>query len=945
MTRMKVVIVAKTRQGSGACIGGLTFDGRSVRLIAADAEQNELAGLEYHLGDVWEVEWAPAGTITPPHTENIVVFNKRKLPPLEDLPAFIQHHSPPFVGPIQQLYDGLTQTTESGALYIAQHTGIPNHSTTFWQPDQPLHRETQGKRIRYRYGNQTLVFVGFQEPLPVIEAGSLLRVSLAHWWQPRDKPQTELRCYVQLSGWILPPNDDFGPPAIEDDPETEDAPPLSPHPALNMESAKHLLKTVFGYDDFRPLQAEIIANILNKRDTLAIMPTGSGKSLCFQLPALLFSGLTVVVSPLISLMQDQVEQLQDLGVAAAYLNSTLAYHDYLATTQRIRHGQIKLLYVAPETLLRPETLLLLTQCPVECLTIDEAHCISEWGHDFRPEYRRLAEVRQRLPQAVCLAVTATATEQVRRDMKQSLNIGSANEFIASFDRDNLFLAVEPRTDGLSQILAFLETHREESGIIYCNTRQQVEKLTAQLRGHGWPVLPYHAGLADATRQNNQRQFSQDDVPIMVATVAFGMGINKSNVRFVIHYELPKNLESYYQQIGRSGRDGLQADCLLLYAPTDVQTVNFFIQQQEPARQKVAQAQLQAMLGFVESNLCRRRPLLAYFNENYPAERCDLCDNCHNQEENLADLTIPAQKFLSCVKRTRQLFGLNHIIDVLRGSKAQTILQRGHEQLSTYNIGSEFSRKEWQFLARQFIQQGLLAQDMEHGSLKLTDKGYGVMKGQPVHGKLPGRERATSQLAPIPYDQTLFELLRNKRKSLAQAANVPPYIILSDRSLLEMATYFPHSPNSLRQLYGLGQFKVEKYGETFLTLIKTYCQDNHLSEKPKIVIANGSRKNRTEEVIELYNDGRTIPDLAQFFMVKQATIIDHLYKGVTSGREMRQSNLLELSQLSPAQQQQALEQFATIGPDRLKPIFEALAETIPYDELHLLRLHLLLQANR
>ncbi len=346
----------------------------------------------------------------------------------------------------------------------------------------------------------------------------------------------------------------------------EDAP-------IDMNTAQATLKRVFGYDNFRPLQAKIIDNILHKRDSLAIMPTGSGKSLCYQLPALLFSGLTVVVSPLIALMQDQVEELRELGIAAVFLNSTLGYDGYLHTTQRIRAGKVKLLYAAPETLLRPETLLLLEQCPVDCLTIDEAHCISEWGHDFRPEYRQLIDLRRRLPGAVCLAVTATATKRVRQDIKETLNVADADEYIASFDRENLFLSVEARTNGLAQTIALLESHRDQSGIIYCSTRQQVDELAEQLATRGWPVLPYHAGLENGTRLRHQRRFTYEEGIIMVATIAFGMGINKSNVRFVLHYNLPKNLESYYQQIGRAGRDGLQADCLLLFNATDVQTIN------------------------------------------------------------------------------------------------------------------------------------------------------------------------------------------------------------------------------------------------------------------------------------------------------------------------------------------------------------------------------------
>ncbi|MCC6607819.1 MAG: DNA helicase RecQ [Anaerolineae bacterium] len=708
------------------------------------------------------------------------------------------------------------------------------------------------------------------------------------------------------------------------------------------------LKQIFGYDTFRPLQEEIIQNVLNKQDSLVVMPTGSGKSLCYQLPALEFPGLTVVVSPLISLMEDQVMQLRAVGVTAVFLNSTLDYvgHDWVA--DQIRSGEAKLLYAAPETLVQPRTLALLAQCRVDCLTIDEAHCISEWGHDFRPEYRQLVDVRRRLPTAVCLAVTATATERVRQDIKTSLDISSAHEFVASFDRDNLLLAVEPKTDGLAQTIHFLQAHPDESGIIYCATRKQVDFLAGELARRGWPVLPYHAGLDDATRRTNQRQFINDDVPIMVATIAFGMGINKPNVRFVLHYDLPKNLESYYQQIGRAGRDGLPSDCLLLFSYSDVQTINYFINEQHPSQQQGARARLEAMLGFVETNVCRRRPLLNYFGEAYDQDNCETCDNCTTEAGDLVDLTIPAQKFLSCVKRTGELFGVNHIIDVLRGSQNQKVLERGHDRLSTYNIGLEFSKKEWQFLARQFVQQGLMVQDMEYGSLKLTPQAYAVFKGEPVRGTLPDKPQAVPSATDYAnYDQALFQQLRQKRKALADAAGVPPYVIFSDRTLVEMATYFPQSRASFGTLYGVGEAKLTNFADDFLPVVQAYCAANGLAEvrksAPTTVSASSSTPGgRTVEVLNLYNNGRTLPELCQQYNVKPSTILNHLWKAVQAGETLRQSNLLEHSSLSPAQQQQALAAFAEHGAEFLKPVHTALNETVDYEELHLLRLHFISQ---
>ena len=946
---MIVTIVAKTRQGRGACIGGITADGRSVRLIAPDAAYNEHFNGEYSVGETWEIVAEPPASLLPPHTENIIVRRKRRLGWAEDLQGLIEAHIPPRAGGLDALYDGLTQSQPGGPLYLAEATGVPGYSTLFWRPDQALIRDTTGKRIRYRYptkdGGRTLTFVGFQEPLPQIPAGTLLRVSLAHWWRPQEHPEAELRCYVQLSGWISP-----GDPYLPAEDWAREAEPagstnLFEEPDIAMNEARTVLKRVFGYDEFRPLQASIIANILARRDSLAVMPTGSGKSLCYQLPALLFPGLTVVVSPLISLMEDQVMQLRQVGVAAAFLNSTLAYDGYLAITQQIKAGRIKLLYTSPETLLRPETLIMLAECRVDCLTIDEAHCISEWGHDFRPEFRQLVQVRHRLPDAVCLAVTATATDRVRRDIKETLAVRDADEFISSFDRPNLFLAVAPREDGLAQTLAFLENHRGESGIIYCTTRDRASELAARLSANGWNALPYHAGLDYATRRENQRRFSHDEAPIIVATIAFGMGINKSNVRFIVHHDLPKDLENYYQQIGRAGRDGLPADCLLLFSRKDALTINFLADRDNPTQRAAAAARLQAMIGFAETDGCRRRPLLAYFSEGEVAEKCGQCDNCLNGDRQLIDLTIPAQKFLSCVLRTGQIYGASHVIDVLRGSRAKEVLERGHDRLSTHNIGREFSKKEWQQLARQFVSSGLLRQDLDHGSLKLTPAGREVLQGQAYLGAAPTADRSIGRAMARDYDVELFERLRLLRLELAREESVPAFVIFSDAALREMAIYYPQSHDSFARVQGVGAVKRERYGDAFLAVIRDYCAEKGLAEKlpPDRAVARTTERGRTahnrqDEIAGLYQQGWRITDIAESFGIKPNTVINHLWEALKAGKPIDPEPLLEHSQLPAAERARVLAAFAELGVDLLRPVYDALGESVPYDELHLLRLY-------
>ncbi len=711
-----------------------------------------------------------------------------------------------------------------------------------------------------------------------------------------------------------------------------------------------VLKNTFGYDTFRPLQREVIENVLARRDTLAVMPTGGGKSLCYQIPAMLLPGLTVVVSPLIALMKDQVEQLRAVGVPALFLNSTLSPQDYAENMDAVRRGEVKLLYVAPETLLTPRIFGLLDSAQVDLLTIDEAHCISEWGHDFRPEYRQLVEVRRRFPQGVCLALTATATLRVRADIKASLGFSQSNEFVASFNRENLYIEVAPKRDPIKQTVRFLERFKDQSGIIYCFSRKQVDELAAYLSQKGFSVRPYHAGLEDDERRRNQEDFIRDDAQIMVATIAFGMGINKPNVRFILHYDLPKSIEGYYQEIGRAGRDGLPAFCLLLYNYSDVAKQRYFIDQKEGDERRVAIQHLDAIVRYAEDEInCRRKPLLAYFGEQYTTPKCNNCDNCTAAAPVLIDITLPAQKFLSCVKRTGERFGAGHVVDVLRGSKGEKVLKWEHDKLSTYGIGADLTEKQWMHLARQLVQMGYLDQGGEYHTLSLTDKAMDALrKRSPIMGQLQEAEERPSnreaRRTELDYNATLFGLLRQKRKELADAAEVPPYVIFSDKTLVEMAAYFPQSLETLLEISGVGQVKLRQYGEAFLEVIRPFCEQKGLQERPRLRASSEGKGDRGEgsrrfvAVGEAYNEGESIEDLMAAYAVTVGTILDHLMRYAAAGNRLRDGDDLRAMITTPVDKQEAaLAAFNELGAAYLKPVFDKLEGGVNYDELKLLRL--------
>lgn len=668
------------------------------------------------------------------------------------------------------------------------------------------------------------------------------------------------------------------------------------------------LKKYFGYDQFRPLQRDIIEDALGGRDVFVLMPTGGGKSLCFQLPALMRDGLTIVVSPLIALMKDQVDALQTSGIPATYLNSTLDRQEAKARWRGLHRGEYRMLYVAPERLMLDTFLERTLNWNIAQFAIDEAHCISEWGHDFRPEYRELKKLRKHLPDVPIMALTATATERVRADIIKELKLRDPRTYVASFNRPNLTYRIVPKTGPYEQLLAFIRSRPNDSGIVYCASRRSTESLARNLNEDRITAKPYHAGLTNSERTQHQDAFLRDDVRVITATIAFGMGINKPNVRFVVHYDLPKNIESYYQETGRAGRDGLPSECVLLFSAGDVAKQLHFIEEKTESEARIARAQLQQMVHYAETRECRRTVLLKYFGELYPSNAetfadetpplqisCESCDNCLQPRETF-DGTVHAQKFLSCIYRIHARhgfgFGLGHVIDVLRGGDTEAIRQRGHNGLSTYGIGGELKRGEWQAIGRELLRLGLVeCAPGKFATLSLTPAGLEALRKRTsivLTKQIEIAEKAPRhRTGAIECDEALFDRLRTLRRQLADQRSVPAYIIFSDVALREMARTYPTNSTEFRRIPGVGEQKVKDFADPFLTEIRTYLATTPRRTFPNKVDSLPRRQGRLNDsqtdTLRRFQRGETVEQIARARGFVHSTIYGHLLAAIEYGK--------------------------------------------------------------
>lgn len=650
-----------------------------------------------------------------------------------------------------------------------------------------------------------------------------------------------------------------------------------------MPTPQNLLKKYFGYDHFRTGQSQIIEQILNGKDCLAIMPTGAGKSICYQIPAMILSGITLVISPLISLMKDQVNSLNEIGIPAAFINSSLTESEFQATMQNISYNLYKIIYVAPERLNSNSFIHFLNQLNISMITIDEAHCVSQWGHDFRPSYREISGVISNLKKRPILsAFTATATEIVKHDIIDLLHLENPFTLTTGFNRENLSFSVESPKNKKEFILNFLKNNKEDSGIIYCSTRKQVDSLFEELSHAKYAVSKYHGGMNEKARTKSQDDFTYDKTSIMIATNAFGMGIDKSNIRYVIHFNMPKDLESYYQEAGRGGRDGGNAECILLFSRSDIITNKFLIEQSSESNHKVEYDKLNDIIDYCNTDKCLRKYILEYFGETPTFENCNNCSNCLS-ETKTTNITLDAQKIFSCIKRMHEKFGVGLVAEVLKGSKTAKIRNLHFDELSTYGIMKEYSKNTISDLIYFLITEGYIKTiGNQYPTLALNKTADDILFGKKEIFMKRKMEKEISPEKNLDYDENLFEILKSLRRDIASIHNLPPFVVFTDVSLREMSTYYPISVDNMLKISGVGVNKLEKYGNIFIETIQKYVVENCIViperlEKISEPKAKPSKENTTMISLELYKQGKTIDEISKIRGFTRQTIENHLIK--------------------------------------------------------------------
>lgn len=708
---------------------------------------------------------------------------------------------------------------------------------------------------------------------------------------------------------------------------------------------KGALKQYFGFDQFRGRQEEVVRHLLEGNDCFVIMPTGAGKSLCYQLPSIVMEGTALVISPLIALMKNQVDQMSALGIEAGFLNSSMSRGDYEEVKRKTIDGTMKLLYVAPESLVKEEFVDFLRQAKVSFVAVDEAHCISEWGHDFRPEYRRIREIINHIHQVPIIALTATATPKVQLDIQHNLKIQNAEVFITSFNRKNLYYEVRPKQDPVTDIIKFIKKNQGKSGIVYCLSRRKVEELAELLKVNGIKAVPYHAGLDSKLRTKHQDMFLKEDVEVVVATIAFGMGIDKPDVRFVIHYDVPKSIESYYQETGRGGRDGLEGNCVLFYDFNDIIKLEKFMKDKPVSERESGRLLLYEMAAFCESGMCRRKFMMHYFGEFFDEGNCNgMCDNCRYPKESY-DGTKQVKQVIAVVKQTKEKFGIDHIVKVLRGTASQQVVLNEHNNLPIFGRGVDLSDKEWKAIVAQVLVQGYLEKDIDdYGVIKLAPKGLefaanptevSLLKFQDFAALEKQREQAQSEISSV-YDEVLFDKLKKLRKEIAQQKNIPPYVIFQDPSLEDMALKYPITVDEFQNMVGVGKGKAQKFAKPFVDVIKKYVEDNEIERHDAVIVKKAGNKSMNKLFFIQHVDRKTpLDEIAALKGITFTELLVDLEHIIFSGTRLNLDYYIN-DQMDEEVVDEIYDYFMHAETDSLEVAEEALGGDYSREEIQLIR---------